>query len=118
MAGAEGARHSRWCSGGAVGNAGQERTRNQDGKRPQNPEGKPLSPPKVHAKKQWLQNAKVAAELESEADRTDLDDIVADTAARSVIEAPLQARAAGSTCTLEITYACPPNPNSNSDRQP
>ena len=75
--------------GGAVGNAGQERTRNQDGKRPQNPEGKPPSPSKVHAEKQWLQSAKATgAELEPEADRNALDDIVADTAsaARSSIE--------------------------------
>eukprot|EP00964_Phaeocystis_antarctica_P088390 scaffold56238_cov61-Phaeocystis_antarctica.AAC.1 len=56
--------------GGGVGgggdaegrNAGQERMRDQDGKRPQNPEGKPPSPSKAHAEKQWLQNAKVAAE--------------------------------------------------------
>jgi len=103
------------------GNAGQERTHNQDGKRPDNPEGKPPSPSKVQAEKQWLQNTKVAAELEPEADRNAaLDDIVAATAssARRGIKAPMQARAASSTCTLDIPHAlcyCPPNPNSNSD---
>ena len=40
-------------------------------KRPQNPEGKPLSPSKVHTDKQWLQNAEEAAWLESEADHSD-----------------------------------------------
>mmetsp|Transcript_23595 Transcript_23595/g.56257 ORF Transcript_23595/g.56257 Transcript_23595/m.56257 type:complete len:304 (-) Transcript_23595:88-999(-) len=89
------------------GGAGQEKTRNKDGKRPQNPEGKPFSPLKVHAEKQWLQNAKAAAELESEVDRNALDDIVAVTAsaARRGIEAPMQARAAGSTCMLDIPHA-------------
>ena len=100
------------------GDACQEKTRNQDGKRPQNPEGKPLSPSKVHAET-WLQNAKAAAELEPEADDNALDDIVAAKAsvAKSGIEAPVQARASGSTCSLDIPHAllCPPNPNSNSD---
>ena len=66
------------------GGSGQESARNQDGKRPQNLEGKPPSLSKVHAEKQWLQNAKAAAELESEADHKALD-IVAVTvsAARS-----------------------------------
>eukprot|EP00964_Phaeocystis_antarctica_P157144 scaffold127195_cov65-Phaeocystis_antarctica.AAC.1 len=36
--------------------------RDQDGKRPQNPEGKPPSPSKVQAEEHWLQNVKVAAE--------------------------------------------------------
>ena len=89
------------------GGAGQERTRSQEGKRPQNPEGKPLSPSKVHTEKQWLQNAKAAAQLEKETDRNALGDIVAATAsaARSGIEAPMQARAAGCTCTLDIPRA-------------
>eukprot|EP00964_Phaeocystis_antarctica_P128914 scaffold92734_cov47-Phaeocystis_antarctica.AAC.1 len=97
------------------GDSGQERTRNQDGKRPQNPEGKPPSPSKVHAEK-WLQNAKAAAELESEADRNAaLDDIVAVTAsaARRGIEAPMQARAAGSTharLTLRVPCAMSAQP--------
>ena len=100
------------CVGGGGdaegGGAGQESTRSQDGKRPQNPEGKPPSPSKVHAEKQWLQSAKATAELEPEADRNAaLDDIVAATAsaARSGIEAPMQARAAGCTCTLDIPRA-------------
>ena len=83
------------CVGGGGdaegGDAGQERTRNQDGKRPQNPEGKPLSPSKVDAEKQWLQSAKATAELEPDADHKAHDDIVAVTAtgtnaARSGVE--------------------------------
>ena len=87
--------------------AGQKRARNQDGKRPQNPEGKPRSPSKVRTEEQWLQNAKAAAELEPEAEDNALDDIVAITAsaARSGIEAPMQARTAGSTCTFDIPHA-------------
>eukprot|EP00964_Phaeocystis_antarctica_P028180 scaffold15890_cov65-Phaeocystis_antarctica.AAC.2 len=82
-------------AGGGVGGGGDvvvdachERTHSQDGKRPQNPKGKPLSPSKVDAEKQWLQNAKATAELEPEADRKALDDIVAVTAsaARSGVE--------------------------------
>ena len=80
------------------GGKGQERTRNQDGKRRQNPEGKPPSPSKVHAEKRWRQNAKVAAALEPKADLNGLDDIVAVTAsaARSGTEAPMQALTSGS----------------------
>eukprot|EP00964_Phaeocystis_antarctica_P103422 scaffold68714_cov45-Phaeocystis_antarctica.AAC.1 len=43
-------------------NAGQGRMRDQDGKRPQNPDRKPPSPSKVQAEKHWLQNATVAVE--------------------------------------------------------
>ena len=80
------------------GGKGQERTRNQDGKRRQNPEGKPPSPSKVHAEKRWSQNAKVAAALEPKADLNGLDDIVAvmASAARSGTEAPMQALTSGS----------------------
>ena len=77
------------ASGGVVGCGDAEGVgAGQDGKRPQNPEGKPLSPSKVDAEKQWLQNAKATAELEPEADRKALDDIVAVTAsaARSGVE--------------------------------
>ena len=48
------------------GNAGQESTRSQDGKRPQNPEGKPLSLSKVHAEKQWLQNVAQLSDFSKE----------------------------------------------------
>ena len=47
----------------------QVRTRSQDEKRPP-------SPSKVHAEKQWLQNAEAAAELEPKAARTALHDYV------------------------------------------
>ena len=89
-------------------NAGlSERMRNQDGKRPQDSKGKPPSRSEVHAEKQWLQNAKAAAQLEPEAARNALDHIVAAraSAARSGIEAPIQASTAGSTCTFDIPHA-------------
>ena len=47
----------------------QVRTRSQDEERPQ-------SPSKVHAEKQWLQNAEAAAELEPKAERTVLHNCV------------------------------------------
>lgn len=47
----------------------QVRTRSQDEKRPP-------SPSKVHAEKQWLQNAEAAAELEPKPDRTAVHDCV------------------------------------------
>ena len=47
----------------------QVRTRSQDEERPQ-------SPSKVHAEKQWLQNAEAAAELEPKAERTVLHNSV------------------------------------------
>ena len=77
------------ASGGVVGCGDAEGVgAGQDGKRPQNPEGKPLSPSKVDAEKQWLQSAKATAELEPEANHNALDDIVAVTAstARSGVE--------------------------------
>ena len=76
-------------------NAGQERTRNQDGKRPhQDSKGKPPSWSKVHAEKQWLQNAKSAAQLEPETDRNALGDIVPVTASTgSGIEVHAEVRA-------------------------
>ena len=89
-------------------NAGlSERMRNQDGKRPQDSKGKPPSRSEVHVEKQWLQNAKAAAQLEPEAARNALDHIVAAraSAARSGIEAPIQASTAGSTCTFDIPHA-------------
>ena len=101
------------CAGGGgdaegVNSGLSGRMRNQDGKQPrQDSEGKPPSRSNVHAEKQRLQNAKSAAQLEPETDRNALDNIVAASAsaARSGIEAPMQARTAGSTCTFDIPHA-------------
>ena len=97
--GVGGADNGLGVAGGGVGgggdaegrNAGQERTRNQDGKRPQIPKGKPPSPPKAHGEKQLLQNAKAAAQLKPEADCNALDDITANARSGVDMQAEVQA---------------------------